>query len=184
MANVPNYTVANISLGPGICYLGVAGTTPTVDIGAISTAGLELNLTQTYLEVFQGSPKSLITQFKTEENLEVKITGIEWNLMELPIALGAGVTTSSASQDTFAFGGSPTTTALAAKIVHSMPSGHTISIYVWQANISGSWQLKMAQDTLHDFPYTFKALVATVAWDGVTALGAGSQLFKIVRQKA
>ena len=184
MANVPNYTVANISIGPGVVYLGVAGTTPTTDIGAISTDGLELNLTQEYLEVFQGSPKQLITQFKTSETLEVKITGIEWNLMSLPIALGAGVTTSSGTQDVFSFGGDPTTTALAAKIVHTMPSGHTINIYMWRTNISGSWNIKMAQDTLHSFPYTFKALVATVAWDGVTALASGSQLFRIVRQKA
>ena len=182
MANTPNYTTSRISIGPGIAYLGVAGTTPLTDIGAISEDGLELNLTQEYLEVFQGSPKALITQFKTSEDLEVKITGLEWNLMELPIALGAGVTTSSASVDTFAFGGDPVTTALAARIEHSMTSGQTISIYIWRANISGSWNIKMAQDTLHNFPYTFKALVATIAWDS-SALPVKEQLFKIKHQK-
>lgn len=182
MANIPAYNTNNISIGPGVVYLGVSGTTPTHDIGAIDKNGLEITLSETYLEVYQGSPKQLARTFKTGENMEIKITGLEWNLIDLAIALGAGVTTSSASQDTFAFGGDPNTSVLAAKIVHSMPVGHTINIYVWQSQVSGTWQLKMAEDTLHTFPYSFKALVSTTAWDGTT-LASGSQLFKIVRQK-
>jgi len=182
MANIPAYNTQNISIGPGVVYLGVSGTTPTHDIGAISEDGLEITLSQEYLEVYQGSPKSLIRTFKTSENMEIKITGLEWNLVDLAIALGAGVTTSSASQDTFAFGGDPDTDILAAKIVHTMPIGHTINIYVWQTQVSGEWSLSMAQDALHTFPYSFKALVSTTAWDGTT-LSSGSHLFKIVRQK-
>ena len=183
MANIPAYNTQNISIGPGVVYLGLSGTTPTHDIGAIDKAGVDINLSQTYLEVFQGSPKALAKQFKTSEDLEVVITGLEWNLTDLAIALGAGVTTSSASQDTFTFGGDPNTSILAVKINHTMPIGHTISIYIWQAQVSGKWAIKMAQDTLHTFPFTFKALVSTLAWDNVTVLATGAQLFKIVRQK-
>ena len=36
MSNVPSYTADNISLGPGILYVGVVGTTPSIDVGAIA----------------------------------------------------------------------------------------------------------------------------------------------------
>lgn len=182
MANVPAYNTNNISLGPAIVYLGLSGTTPSHDIGAIANGGLQVSLAQKYLAVYQGSPKQLAKQFKTEELMDVKIQGLEWNLIDLAIALGAGVTTSSGSQDTFAFGGDPNTAVLAVKIVHSMPIGHTLNFYFWQAQISGDWSLKMAQDTLHEFPYSFNVLASTTSWDGTT-LASGQQLFKIVRQK-
>jgi len=182
MANVPSYNSNNISLGPGILYVGLAGTTPTIDVGAISEDGIEITVSQEFLEVFQGSPKQLIKQFKTDEGMEIVATGIEWNLINLAFALGAGVTSSSASQDTFAFGGDPDTDLIALKIEHTLPSGNTISIYVWQAQASGEWSLSLAQDELSTFPYSFKALVSTVNWNS-TALPVGEQLFKIVRQK-
>ncbi len=182
MANVPVYNADNISLGPGILYIGVAGTTPTTDVGAIAEDGMEMTVSREYLEVFQGSPKQLIKQFVTSESCEVVMNTIEWNLLQLPRALGAGVTTSSAGSDTFSFGGDPNTSELAVHIRHSLPSGHTISIYIWKAQASGEWVMNMAQDTLHNFPFSLKALVATTAWDG-TALAVGQQLFRIVRFK-
>lgn len=182
MSNVPAYITNNISLGPGIVFLGLAGTTPTQDIGAISEDGLEINLTQEFLEVFQGTPKQLAKTFKTSENMEIKITGLEWDLIDLALSLGAGVTTSTATQDTFSFGGDPDNDALAIRIQHSMPSGHTMNIYVWRVEASGEWNLTMAQDTLHTFPYSFRAVISTTSWDGA-ALAVNQQLFRIVRQK-
>lgn len=183
MANVPNYDANNISIGPGVIYIGLAGTTPSIDVGAISESGIELTVGSEFLEVNQGSPKQLIKIFKTSETMDIVATGIEWDLLKLPFALGAGVTTSSASQDTFSFGGDPDTNNVALRIDHTLPSGHTISIYIWNAQPSGEWTLNMAQDTLTAFPYTFKALVSTLNW-GNEALPVGQQLFRIVRQKA
>lgn len=183
MANVPSYTVNNISLGPGILYLGVAGTTPSLDAGAISEDGMEFNVTREFLEVFQGQPRQLITTFPIAETVELTINGIEWNLMKLPLALGAGVTTFSSTKETFSFGGDPANDQVAVIVQHAMPSGHTVSIYLWTAQPSGEWNMSMAPDTLHTFPYSFKAVLSTVDWGG-TALPVGQQLFRIVRDKS
>lgn len=182
MANVPSYTVNNISLGPGILYLGLTGSTPSQDAGAISEDGMEFNVTREFLEVFQGQPRQLITTFPISESAELTISGIEWNLMKLPLALGAGVTTWSSTKETFSFGGDPGVDEVALIVQHAMPSGNTVSIYFWRAQPSGEWNMSMAPDTLHTFPYSFKALVATTDWGG-TALPVGQQLFRVVRDK-
>lgn len=182
MANIPSYTVDNITLGPGILFIGAVGTTPTTDVGAISEDGMEFTVSREFLEVFQGQPKTLITTFPLEEVVEVVVQGIEWNLMNLPTALGAGVTTSVGDVETFSFGGSAGITEVAVNIQHAMPSGHTVSIYLWRAQPSGEWTMSMSQDTLHTFPWSFKALQATTAWDG-SALPVGQQLFRVVREK-
>ena len=144
---------------------------------------MEFNVTREFLEVFQGQPKTLITTFPITETVELTANTIEWNLMNLPLALGAGATTSSATLDTFSFGGDPANDQVAVHVEHAMPSGHTISIYLWKAQPSGEWNMSMAQDTLHTFPYSFKAINSTTDWGG-TALPIGSQLFRIVRKKA
>jgi len=183
LANVPSYTLNNITLGPGILYLGVAGTTPSRDVGAISEDGMTFNVTRTFLEVFQGQPKTLIKTFPTEETVELTCNTIEWNLNNLPLALGAGATSSSATQDVFSFGGDPDNDQVAVHVQHALPSGHTISIYMWSAQPSGEWSMDMKQDTLHTFPYSFKAIESTVDWGG-TALPVGQRLFRIVRFKS
>ena len=182
MANIPSYTLGNLSLGPGILYIGVSGTTPSQDVGAISEDGMTFNVKREFLEVYQGQPKTLIKTFPTQETAEITCNSIEWDLPKLALALGAGVTTSSASQDTFAFGGDPDNDLVAIHLRHTLPSGQTVSIYVWQAQPSGEWSMDMKQDTLHTFPFSFKAIAATVAWDG-SALASGQNLFKIVRFK-
>lgn len=182
MANVPSYDTDNISLGPGILYIGVAGTTPSLDAGAISEDGLNFTLEREFLEVYQGQPKTLIATYPIQETLTVEVNTIEWNLANLPLALGAGVTTSSATEDTFSFGEDPGNDEIAVHIQHVTPSGHTMSVYIWKAQPTGSWELNMAQDTLHEFPHSFKAISSTTDWGG-DALPVGQRLFKIVRFK-
>ncbi len=183
MANVPGYTTNNISLGPGVLYIGPAGATPSLDVGAIAEDGMEFTVTREYLEVFQGSPRQRIIQFVTDEGYELVVNSIEWNLMNLYYALGAGVTSSSASQDIFSFGGDPATANVAVKVTHTLPTGQTMSFYLWRCQPSGEWQLSMKQNEIQQFPFSFAGLISTMAWDGVTALGSGSQLFRIIRQK-
>jgi hypothetical protein len=182
LANIPSYTVNNISLGPGILYIGLAGTTPTIDAGAISEDGMEFNVTREFLEVFQGQPRTLITTFPISETVELTIQGIEWDLMQLPMALGCGVTTFSSTLETFSFGGDTANDRVAVIVQHAMPSGNTVSIYLWTAEPLGEWTMSMAPDTLHTFPYSFRAVVSTTDWGG-TALPVGQQLFRIVREK-
>lgn len=182
MANTPSFNCNNITVGPGIFYIGAVGTTPSTDIGAISEDGMEIAVTQEFLDVYQGNPKARVCRFKTSEEMEITATGIEWDLLNLPIALGSGVTTSSATLDTYAYGGDPNSSEAAISIQHALPAGDTISIYVWRAAVLGDWTLTMAQDELHTFPFSFVGLVATQNWGGET-LAVGQQLFRIHREK-
>lgn len=163
-------------------FIGPAGTTPTLDVGAIAEDGMEFTVTREFLEVFQGSPKSLIQRFVTEETVELTVQSLEWNLLNLVTALGTGVTTSDSSIDTYSFGGDPDTDKVAVKVEHALPSGNTISILIWLAQSLGEWTLSLAQDELQTFPFSFKALNATESWDGV-ALPVNQNLFRIVREK-
>jgi hypothetical protein len=183
LANVPAYNTDNISLGPGILFIGASGTTPTVDVGAIHEEGMTFTVTREYLEVFQGSPKTRIINFVTQETAELTMQTLEWKLENLPFALGAGVTTSSGSQDTFSYGGDSGTKEVAVRVQHTLPTGHTISILMWRAQPSGEWELNMTQDDLQSFPFSFRALTATQSWDGA-ALASNQQLFRIIRDKA
>jgi len=182
VANVSNYNTSNISLGPGVAYIGQAGTTPLIDVGALHDDGMELTVTREFLDVFQGSPKVLIKRFVTGENVELVVKGIEWNLINLALALGTGVTTSSAAQDTYSFGEDPAAAEVAVQVVHSMPSGNTITLRLWRAQAIGEWKTAMKQGELHSFPLSFKGLSSTLTWDS-QALVVGKRLFQIVRQK-
>lgn len=182
MANIPAFTTDNISLGPGIVFIGPVGATPTVDVGAIQEDGIEFTVTRELLEVFQGSPKSRIANFVTGETVEMTAQTLEWNLLNLPFAMGTGVTTSSATIDTYAFGSDPDLDEVALRIQHALPSGHTVLIDIWRAQPIGEWTMTLAQDELQQFPFGFRALVATTEWDG-SALPVGEQLFRITREK-
>ncbi len=182
MANVPTFDADNISLGPGILFIGLLGTTPILDVGAIAEDGMTLNVTREFLEVFQGSPKTRIKQFVITETVEVEVQSLEWNLLNLPFALGAGVTSSSGTEDVYSMGGDADTSEVAIRIEHTLPSGNTISIFIWRAQTQGEWELNLAQDELQQFPFAFRALEATVSWDQVD-LPAKSNLIRIVRTK-
>lgn len=143
---------------------------------------MEFTVTREYIEVFQGSPRTRIANYVTDENYNLSIQGIEWNLMTLPLALGAGVTSSSVSQDTFAFGGDPDTQEVAGMVIHTMPTGQTITFHFYRMQADGEWQLNLKAGELQQFPYSFAGLAVTRGWDG-TALASGAQLFKIIRTK-
>ncbi len=182
MANVPAFITDNISVGPGILFIGLAGATPTIDVGAIAEDGMEFNVTREFLDVFQGSPKSLIKRFVIGEEVELIAQGIEWNLFNLALALGTGVTTSDANTDSYSFGEDPDTLEVAVLLQHALPSGHTISIRLWRAQSNGEWTTSLAQDELQQFPFSFKALSSTLGWDQ-ESLPIGQKLFRIVREK-
>ena len=102
--NVPSITENNFSFGPGVLKMGVAGATPSVDVGAITEDGITVTLKSGKKTIKQGNPKIGVYAFNQEVGAEVDVVGIEWNLNTLPYAIGAGNTTSSVSADTFAFG--------------------------------------------------------------------------------
>ena len=185
--NLPSYDTTRFSIGPCLLYLGAAGATPSVDVGAVES-GATLTTTRTKEEIFQGFPKTLVEQFATQETAVLKISGIEWNVTNLVYALGAGTTTVSSSQEILEFGGSITFTDVALHLVHVTPNGWTVNIYIWKAQGDGAMELNFS-DTYHKMPYTFNAVVPwnnstkqAEDWNGAS-LADGKQLFKIVIEK-
>ncbi len=173
--NVPSLNTDDFSFGPGILSIVAITTTLTatpevdlVDVGGVRS-GASFSVTRTRLDVFQGSPKALQKTFVTEESAELTVSGIEWNLSQLSDALGAGVVATVSATTTFKFGGDLNVKDVAAKFVHVMPSGDTISIRIWKAQGAGDLSVTFGDD-LHELPYTFKAQEATggFGWDGLT----------------
>ena len=171
--NVPSYTTSNISIGPGILFLAAAGTTPTVDVGAVRSA--ELTITREKLDVDQGFPAQPIVSYAVGEDVTLTINAIEWDFAHLVQALGAGV----AGASTLEFGGDPNFSEVALKFQHRMAAGSTIVIDIWKSNGSGEITTTFGDD-VQEFPYSFSALNAATDWAS-NALGDTTSIFKITR---
>lgn len=180
--NVPTFTTSNFSFGPGRLFIGAAGTTPTVDVGGITEDGVQIDLKNSKQHIFQGNPKVKVYTFSKEQAVDVKISGIEWNVNSLQYALGSGNTTSVTATDTLAFGGDPLVDAVAIHVQHYMAAaGHTLNAYVWRAVSDGDVSLNINHDN-HKFPYMWTAQRVTTNWAGAT-LAYDERLISIVRQK-
>ena len=186
--NLPSYDTNRLSIGPCVLYIGPAGATPTVDVGAVE-AGASLTTTRTKEDIFQGFPKTLIAQFATQETAVLKIDGIEWNVNNFMFALGAGITSSASNTEILDFGGQISFTNVALKLVHQTPYGWTVNVLIWNAQGDGAITINFS-DTHHKLPYTFNAMVpwnnttkVCTDWAGNT-LAVGKQLFKVEIQKS
>jgi hypothetical protein len=179
--NVPTVTTSDISFGPAVLYMGAAGATPTVDVGAISEDGVSVEITSEKKYISQGNPRVNYYSFTQAQSAMVKITGIEWDFDNFLYALGAGTTTVSGAEKTFVFGGDPIVQQVALKVQHYMASsGNTMDVQVWTAASDSGLTLALGQDE-HAFEYSFTAIATDTAWDGTTALGATEKLIKIIR---
>jgi len=180
--NIPTYDENNFSFGPGRLFIGAAGTTPTVDVGAISEDGVTISPENATRDISQGNPKVIVYTFNQSQGVTVDFTSIEWNFTNLAYALGAGNTTSTGTEDTFAYGGEPLTKQAAIHIQHEMAvTGHTMNAYIWKAVSNGQPQLPFTHDE-HAFALSYKAQRVTTDWAG-TALATDEQLMKLLRQK-
>lgn len=180
--NVPVYTTGRFSFGPGIMYMGVAGTTPTIDVGAVKgDSTLEVN--RTLLEVWQGSPQTLVQKYAIKEEITLKVSGIEWNMTSLSYLLGAGVTVQSGAQEQMDFGGDIAVSSRAIRFLHIAPDGSTIDIHLFNAQGGGKITIAMKEKDMHEFPYEFTALEGSVDFQNV-ALAAKKKKFRIIRTAA
>ena len=180
--NVPTVTTSDISFGPAVVFMGASGNTPSVDVGALSEDGVSIEITSEKKYISQGNPKMNVYNFSQAQGVVVKFTGIEWDFTNLAYALGAGDTTSSASDDTFSFGGDPICTEVAIHIQHYMAvSGNTMNAYIWKACSSEGVSMSFSQDE-HAFEYSFTALRSTTDW-GSSSLGLKHQLIMLKRLK-
>ena len=177
-----NITKNNITAGPATLFLGASGATPTVDVGAIGEDGASLEVTSDIFDVEQGIPRMIEKSFIQRQGLVLSVTSIEWNFDNLSYALGAGNTTVSGSEETFAFGGSPCPTEVALKLVHQMAcSGQTMTLNIWTAETeSGGVTLPFSlANTPHAFEYRWKAMRTATDWAS-QSLATDEQLFQIV----
>lgn len=180
--NVPTYTTSNFSFGPGRLFLGVAGTTPSVDVGAITEDGIKVTMSNKKRSITQGNPKLKVYTFSQEQDVMLEISGIEWNVTNLTYALGSGNTTSISAEDTMAFGGDPLVEVVAGHVQHYMAAaGHTLNAYIWRMVSDGDVEMNLTHDE-HKFPYKWVAQRATTNWAGAS-LASDEQLIKVQRQK-
>lgn len=186
--NMTSYNANNFSFGPAVLYLVglTAGGTSSVSdpssfsqVGGVRSGGT-FNVTRGRLDVNQGSPATLVKTFVTSEEVTVSMNGIEWDLSNLALALGAGVVDEGSNPKILEFGGDLNLAEVAVKLVHEMPSGYTLTVRVWRAQGNGEVSVTFGDD-LHEIPYTFRALTASNAWGGAT-LANQKQLFKISLQ--
>jgi len=180
--NVPSVETARYSFGPGILYYGPAGATPTIDVGAVK-GDAEMSIERVPLEVKQGSPQSLSKTYVVEENISLNITGIEWNMDNIAIALGAGITSLNGAEEILEFGGDADHSKQAVRFLHLMPDGSTIDIHLFEAEGSGEMSLSMKETDIHEFPFVFKALEGNTDFEGA-ALAANKKKFKIIHTRA
>jgi len=184
--NVPNYDVDNLTFGPGILYLcaitvdvgTVTEANDLQDVGAVSS-GATFAVTRTRLDVVQGNPATKIATFVTAESAVLTVTGLEWDMDNLALAIGAGAVSTAGDEVTFGFGGDLNVSDVAVKYIHSMPSGATLTLRLWHAEGQGDLSVTFG-DALHEIPYSYAALETSTKWGGST-LGATQRLFQLVK---
>jgi hypothetical protein len=177
--NIGTVTTSKMSFGPGILYLGAAGTTPTVDIGHIKEDGLEIEVQQELGDIMGGNPLQTIMRFVKAQNVFVRAPGGEWNMTNLAYALGTGVTSVSAGHEIMNFGGKPCTHEVAIQMQHRKCTAvHTLYANIWKATTeTGGLSIAFGQEQ-HSFAMGWKALRATTNWAGA-ALANDSELMQL-----
>ncbi len=182
--NLPNpITTNNISFGPGRLFLGASGATPTVDVGAIGEDGITFEVTASRRDIRQGNPGLIEYRFTQVQDTMVKLTSIEWDVTKLLYALGAGTTTSSASEDTLTWGGDPLIDTVAIHIQHQLgvAAGTTLNVYGWKGASDGGLPIAFGADE-HKFEHSYSLMRSATNWAG-TALATDAQLWRVSRLK-
>lgn len=175
--NVPVGDTKRITFGPGVLYIADAHTTPdtaTDDVGY--ARGATLAITRQKLDVFQGSPRSLVETYAVQEDVTLNFVGLEWNPTNLVRALGSGVATTGTT-DKLEFGGEVTFSGNSLHFRHITPTGSTVDIYIWKGQGQGEFNINFGDD-MQEFAYNFRAIESTTAWDN-SPLGTDKRLLRI-----
>lgn len=180
MYNLPTGDITQVSLGPGILYLGAAGSTPSTDIGYVKGGGT-LTIERKQTEIRQGSPQTIVDALVNEENVMLELNGIQWNLDAMLRVLGDGATSVSGADRILKIGGTPGVSKFALRFQHRMADGGTCTTDLWKCIGEGTVAIKINENDVHEVPYKFKAIYpGTTDWGGAT-LTNGQQLIKIAR---
>ena len=178
----PSGDKKRLSFGPGNLFVNGSAITPDQtaltgdDIGFCR--GSSINITRQKLDVFQGSPRSLIETYAIQEDVTVNFTGLEWDPQKLVLALGSGDTAdSTGSKDVLAFGGEITFTEVSLLFRHITPTGGTLEARVWKAQGLGEFPINFGDD-LQEFAYNFRALESLKDWS-LASLAANRRLVRL-----
>ena len=183
MYNQPASDTTRITIGPGIIYMGVTGTTPLIDVGAV-TGKATLLIERNEVEIRQGSPQTLIAKLAKQEDVSLEFTGLEWNLDRLAMVLMDGTTSLASAVEKLKVGGRPTATAWALRFVHKEADGGTVEVDMWKVLGDSKIAIAIDADKPHEFPYKFWCMdPGSTNWSGA-ALSDGQKLVQILRTKA
>ena len=177
--NFPTVTPADISIGPGVIYMGAAGTTPTLEVGTITVEdGVKLKPTMEREDILAGNPAMIAHSLVKAAGFGIEFTGVEWDFDLLAYALGSGITTGSS---TLGFGGDPNMKQVAIEVHHRMAGVlNTMIIRLWKGVADSAPEITMGMDA-HKFPMSFVAQRSATSWSGA-ALAAEEQLVQFFRQ--
>jgi len=182
MYNNPSGTSGQISIGPGIVYLGAAGSNPSIDVGYVRGSAT-LMFTREQVEIRQGSPQTIIDALVGAEDVTLEFTCIQWSLDAMLHVLGARATSVSGANDILKIGGTPAVTKKALRFVHKMADGGTLDVSLWKCIGEGVIEAAINPDDIHELQYKFKAVdPGTTDWAGA-ALTDGQKLAKVVRTR-
>ncbi|MEM4720577.1 MAG: hypothetical protein QXT73_00770 [Candidatus Methanomethylicaceae archaeon] len=174
--NLPAFNTQRISIGPAIIYIGQAGQTPTVDLGAVYEAELRFSAEET--EFYAGAPSGL--QWRRSRHLKATLTvkGLEWRLDSLQKAIGGLYAEEGDVEVLYATG--DISEAVSLRAIHQMPSGGTIIIDFFRAIPTGYPDISFGYSP-HQLPFTFSALVSKYDFEGNPL--PSNTFFKLVFQK-
>lgn len=180
MRNLPTGSIDQVSIGPGVLYLGPAGSTPNIDVGYVS-GDITIMFERKRTDIRQGSPQIIVDAFANEENVSIEFPGIQWNLEAMLRVLGDGATSVSNGEQVLKFGGSNGFTKMAARFVHQTPAGGTVTVDVWKCIGEGTISLKLSPTDPHEVPLKLNAIYpGTTDWGGAS-LSNGQQLVRVAR---
>lgn len=182
MSNVPTFTKNWFAFGPGVVFIGAAGSTPTEEWGAIDRDNPpSFELATERREILQGGGGAMVVQrLNIAQRLSVSFGGLEVRPERIHQLVGSGAYTTTASEHIYTFGGEPLPDDYAIHIRNVLPkSGYTQDWYIWEANGDGNLSYTMSSAEEHKVPATFQATRVTTDWAG-NALASGAQLFKAV----
>ena len=180
--NKPSGDAAQISMGPGIIFLGPVGATPSVDGGHV-TGDAALSVIRERTDIRAGSPQNLIEALASQEDVSIEFTGIEWDMDALAKALGDGTTAVSGADETLKVGGAPDFNKYALRFQHIMADGGTLTADMWKVIPAGEVAIALNLDSPHEMPMKFDAMYPGATDWGAAALSAGEELVKLSRIK-
>lgn len=187
--NMPTVDDKQLSFGPGVVSMALAGVTPTGDVGAVDV-GMVLTHSVDALDALQGSPRRIVASFRQAEGVTFAFTGLQWNLANMKMYVGGGEY-AAGPPETFGFGGSLRFTEVSMLLKHQMPPnvgktvGDTIEIRIWKARSIGDMPVAFTED-LHNFPVSFQALDTGYEWgnDTCAAITGNERYYRMTRVAA